>query len=139
MSFLPEEDQEFLDSNGIKYELLTEKMPDGADRRGVLFPGFTLLGNLRTQKESALVVCESCDLLVVVPTGYATTKLDSFYTLPRLKRPDGSDPQATNPETPLFQKAWQFWSRHLDDKDWRVGIDGLRTYISYIRGELRNA
>src|SRR6266481_2485291 len=112
MSFLPEEDQEFLDSNGIKYELLTEKMPDGAERRGVLFPGFALLGNLRTQKESALVACESCDLLVVVPTGYATTKLDSFYTLPRLKRPDGSDPQATNPETALFQKAWQFWSRH---------------------------
>jgi hypothetical protein len=139
MSFLPEEDQEFLDSNGIKYELLSEKMPDGAERRGVLFPGFALVGNLRTQKESALVVCESCDLLVVVPAGYATTKLDSFYTLPRLKRADGSDPQATNAETPLFQKAWQFWSRHLDDKDWRVGIDGLRTYLSYIRSELRNA
>jgi Prokaryotic E2 family E len=139
MSFLPEEDQEFLDSNGIKYELLTEKISDGAERRGVLFPGFGFVGNLRMQKEGALVVCESCDLLVLVPDGYATTKLDSFCTLPRLKRPDGGDPQAANGETALFEKAWQFWSRHLDDKDWRVGIDGLRTYLSYIRGELRNA
>jgi hypothetical protein len=139
MSFLPEEDQEFLDANGIKYELLTEKTPEGAERHGVLFPGFAVVGNLRMQKESVLVGCEICDLLVVIPAGYATTKLDSFYTLPRLKRADGSDPQATNPETTLFQKAWQFWSRHLDDKDWRVGIDGLRTYLSYIRGELRNA
>jgi hypothetical protein len=76
---------------------------------------------------------------VLVPDGYATTKLDSFCALPRLKRPDDSDPQAANGETALFGKTWQFWSRHLDDKEWRVGIDGLRTYLSYIRGELRNA
>jgi hypothetical protein len=139
MSFLPEEDQEFLDSNDITHELLVEKLPDGKERRGVLFAGFGFTGNLHLPNESGLVHCESCDLLVVVPDGYATTKLDSFYTLPRLKRPDGSDPQNANTETVLFQKSWQFWSRHLDDNAWRVGIDGLRTYLSYIRGELRNA
>ena len=134
MSFLPEEDQDFLDGNGI----LTENS-GGADRRGVLFPGFAFVGDLRVQKEGLLVECASCDLLVVIPDGYATTKLDSFCTLPRLKRPDGGDPQAANAEAALFGKAWQFWSRHLDDKEWRVGIDSLRTYLSYIRGELRNA
>jgi hypothetical protein len=139
MSFLPEEDQEFLGAKGIKYELLSEKGPDGAERRCILFPGFALAGNLRNQKDGTLVVCENCDLLVLIPPGYATTKLDSFYTLPRLKRPDGSDPQAANGDTTLFTRAWQFWSRHLDDKDWRVGIDCLRTYLSYIRGELGNA
>ena len=139
MSFLPEEDQEFLDASGIKYELLTEKMPDGNDRRGVLFPGFSFGGNLRTQGNDGLSVCDSCDVLVLVPDGYATTKLDSFYTLPRLKRPDGSDPQNATGDTSLFQKTWQFWSRHLGDNDWRVGIDGLRTYLSYIRVELRRA
>lgn len=139
MNFLPEEDQEFLESNGIKYELLTEKSSDGAERRGVLFQNFAFAGSLRLQKDGMLVVCQSCDLLVLIPDGYATTKLDSFYTLPRLKRPDGADPQAANVETALFQKAWQFWSRHLDDKEWRVGIDGLRSYLSYIRSELRSA
>src|SRR5438552_12406746 len=39
MSFLPEEDQEFLGESGISYELLTEKTPDGSERRGVFFPG----------------------------------------------------------------------------------------------------
>jgi hypothetical protein len=139
MNFLPEEDQEFLDGNGVRYELLTERTPEGTERRGVLFPGFVFVGDLRTHKDGSLIACESCDVLLLVPDGYATTKLDSFYTIPRLKRPDGSDPQNANGDTALFAKNWQFWSRHLDDSDWRVGVDGLRTYLSYIRSELRRA
>jgi hypothetical protein len=139
MSFLPEEDQEFLDGNGITHELLTEKTPEGTERRGVFFPSFAFGGNLRAQNGSGLTPCASCDVLVIVPDGYATTKLDSFYTLPRLKRADGSDPQNATGDTALFGKSWQFWSRHLDDNDWRVGTDNLRTYLSYLRGELRNA
>jgi hypothetical protein len=88
---------------------------------------------------SGLIAANACDLLVVIPDGYATTKLDSFYTTPKLKRANGQDPQNANVDSALFGKTWQFWSRHLDDKDWRIGIDGLRTFFSYIRGELRNA
>ena len=139
MSFLPEEDQEYLSECGIKYEELTEEMPGSNVRRGVLFPGFSFSGNLRKVEGSSLVGVESCDLLLVVPDGYATTKLDSFYTIPRLKRADGKDPQSANTESALFGKTWQFWSRHVDNQDWRVGIDGLRTFINYIRAELRNA
>jgi hypothetical protein len=76
---------------------------------------------------------------VLIPSGYATTKLDSFYTLAHLKRPNGTDPQNATVVQALFQKNWQFWSRHLEDADWRVGKDGLRTFLSYIRNELRNA
>jgi hypothetical protein len=139
MSFLPEEDQEYLEQNGIAYGLLTEKLPDGTERRGVLFPAFTFEGNLRCDQNGTRVTCNTCDLLVVIPEQYATTKLDSFYTLPRLKRSDGSDPQNANNDTPMFGKTWQFWSRHLEDRDWRQGVDGLRTFLSYIRGELRRA
>ena len=138
MTFLPEEDQEFLDSSGIPHELLTED--DGnAKRRGVLFPGFAVAGNLRMQQNGSLIVSETCDVLILIPDGYATTKLDSFYTSPHLKRADGSDPQAASGTPTLFGKVWQFWSRHLDDSDWRVGVDGLRTYLSYVRCELRGA
>lgn len=139
MSFLPEEDQVFLDENGIKYQEFLENMPNGQERRGVLFSSFTFSGNLRTTNGGSLVKAEACDLLVVIPDGYATTKLDSFYTIPKLKCADGRDPQNATVDSALFGKTWQFWSRHLDDNDWRVGIDGLRTFISYIRGELRNA
>lgn len=139
MSFLPEEDQEFLYENGITYQELLENMPNGQERRGVLFSSFSFSGNLRTANGGSLVKAEACDLLVVIPDGYATTKLDSFYTIPRLKCADSRDPQNATVDSALFGKTWQFWSRHLDDNDWRVGIDGLRTFISYIRGELRNA
>lgn len=139
MSFLPEEDQEYLESKELKYELLAENGPEGKERRGVLFRGFPVPGNLRIHKDSGLVACESCDLLIMIPQGYATTKLDSFYTSPRLKRTDGADPDRANNETPLFNRSWQFWSRHLNDGEWRVGVDGLSTYLSYIRDELRRA
>jgi Prokaryotic E2 family E len=139
MSFLPENDQDFLDDTGIKYKLLVEKMPDGTERNGVLFPDFSFTGNLRTLKDGVLVQCAICDLLVLIPKGYSTTKLDSFYTLPWLKRPDGVDPVNANNATPLFEKSWQFWSRHLDDADWRPGKDDLRMFLSYIRNELRIA
>lgn len=139
MNFLPEDDQEFLRENSIEHELLKETLPDGTERRGVRFPNFQFTGSLWTLKEGVLVSCSSCDLLVLIPSGYATTKLDSFYTWPRLKRADSKDPQNANAEMPLYQRPWHFWSRHLDDADWRVGIDGLRTYLSYIRNELRIA
>lgn len=139
MSFLPEEDQEFLGENGIKYQELLEKMPNSQERRGVLFSGFSFSSNLRTMNGGSLVKAEACDLLVVIPDGYSTTKLDSFYTIPKLKSADGRDPQNATVDSVLFGKSWQFWSRHLDNNDWRVGIDSLRTFISYIRGELRNA
>ena len=138
MSFLPEEDQEYLAESGTRHEELTELMPDGTKRRGVFFPNFSFSGNLRKLNGTSLVEVDACDLLVVVPDGYATTKLDSFYTIPRLKRPDGSDPQNAAGDSTLFGKLWQFWSRHLDDKDWRVGVDGLRTFINYIRAEFRS-
>lgn len=139
MSFLPEEDQEFLGENGIEYQELTEKMPDGNERRGVLFPGFSFPGDLRAISGGSLAKVEACDLLIVIPDEYATTRLDSFYTIPKLKRSNGGDPQNASVDSTLFGRTWQFWSRHLDVNDWRVGIDGLRTFISYIRGELRNA
>jgi hypothetical protein len=115
-NFLPEDDQEYLKIKAIKYELLTETDPQGNLRRGLLLPEFFVPDNLRVLNDSNLVLCNACDLLIVIPTGYATTKLDSFYTLSRLKRPDGVDPQNANAETVLFTKTWQFWSRHLDDR-----------------------
>ncbi|MGA2833647.1 MAG: E2/UBC family protein [Terracidiphilus sp.] len=139
MSFLPEEDQEFLCENGIKYQELIENMPDGKERRGLRFPAFSFSGDLRTINDGSLVKVNACDLLVIIPDSYATTKLDSFYTIPVLKRADGRDPQNSAIDSELFGEKWQFWSRHLDDKDWRVGVDNLRTFISYIRGELRIA
>lgn len=139
MTFLPEDDTEFLQRKGIPYELKTEKLPDGNVRNGILFPGFNFTGKLRAHVDNQPVDCSTCDLLILIPSGYATTKLDSFYTKPHLKRQDGSDPQNANGEQDLFGSKWQFWSRHLADGQWRPDVDGLETYLQHARDELRKS
>jgi hypothetical protein len=140
MNFLPEADQEYLRSKGISYVLVTEIGPDGKESsRGVIFPSFEVPSNLRAQQNGSLVVCQRCELLVMILPGYATTKLDNFYSIPHLKRPDGTDPQNATGVPTFFGRPWQFWSRHLPDSEWRVGKDGLSTFLSYIHNELRIA
>lgn len=134
---LPEDDEEYLKEKGWKYELLSETMPDGTSRNGIHFPEFPFDGNLYRADDGQRAT--HCAVLVLIPTGYATTRLDSFYTIPRLRRPDGGDPVNTSFPNSLFQRDWQFWSRHLEDADWRAGIDGIDTFILYIMTAFRTA
>jgi hypothetical protein len=137
MSFLPEDDREFLSRKQLVFELKTEELPDKNIRRGIIFPAFILGANLYSLNGGKLVVCGVCDLLILIPSGYATTKLDSFYTSPHLKSANGADPQAASGRETLFGREWQFWSRHLTEQEWRPGIDGLETYLQYVVTELK--
>jgi len=139
MNFLPEDDLEFLNTKGLAFELKTEQLPDGNVRRGIVLPALTFDGNLQCNNNGQVTRCSSCDLMILILKGYPTTKLDSFYTSPRLRRLDGTDPQNATAEEKIFGHTWQFWSRHLADAEWRPGIDGLETYLQYVRGELRRA
>jgi Prokaryotic E2 family E len=140
MNFLPEDDVTYLTEKGVRYELLTEKLaPQGTERRAILFPEFSFVGNLRALKDGQLAECHTSDLMIVIPQGYATTKLDSFYMSTHLKRTDGADPVNTAKDQELFGRKWQFWSRHLDDRDWRNGVDGIVTFLAYVRTALRTA
>ena len=136
---LPSDDREFLDEKGLKPELVEEPVPGGTIRRGVIFPQFRLPRPLYIPTPNGLVGAEVCKLYVEIPQGYAVTKLDSFYTAPRLKNSSGSDPNCATGEVAMYGETWQFWSRHLENSDWRPGIDGLRTYLAYIVEELRKA
>lgn len=139
MTFLPEDDQDYLSTKGLAFEEKSERLPDGGERRGVVFPAFEFGGNLHSTIDSGLEPRSKCDVLVLIPPGYSTTKLDSFYTSPRLKRADGADPDRATGEAEIFGTKWQFWSRHLEDHEWRIGEDGLGTYLQYVRAELRKA
>ena len=129
MSFLPEEDQEFLNENGIEYQELLENMPNGQERRGVLFSSFSFSGNLRTTNGGSIVKAEACNLLVVIPDGYATTKLDSFYTIPKIKCADGRDPQNATSDSALFGKTWQFCTG-LSLYGWPGTAPGLTVFLT---------
>lgn len=140
MSFLPEEDREILLLKQIDYTEREEKLPDGNARRGVIFPGFAFKGNLfETNKDGVLTPCTQCELLVLIPSGYANTKLDSFYTRPQLKVGGGGEPNRTATGQRLFDLDWQFWSRHLTDEEWNKGARDLANYLQMIKDALRSA
>jgi len=133
MTFLPEDDLDFLKLKEIPYQLKIE-----GDRRGIIFPEFEFTGNLAALNGTELARRNTCQLLVLIPSGYAATKLDSFYTQPFLKRADGANPNCATELQPHFGESWQFWSRHLNDGEWRAA-DGLHTFMQYIRAELAKA
>jgi hypothetical protein len=140
MSFdLPSDDAEFLSRKQWAFRLETQQLPDGNLRRGLIVPAFIMGANLYQLNGGQLAACPVCELMVLIPKGYATTKLDSFYTIPHLKRADGADPDRASGRETIFEREWQFWSRHLADNEWRPGIDGLETYFQYILAELRKA
>jgi len=137
---LPEADREYLSGKGYNHHFLAaEVQPDGSQQKAIVFPDFPFASSLQTMKDGLLVPCNVTDVMIVIPKGYATTKLDSFYTSARLTRGDGSDPHAASGSVDMFGRSWQFWSRHLDDGDWVEGRDGMDSYLNYVLNELRIA
>jgi Prokaryotic E2 family E len=137
--FFPEDDQDFLRKKGIPHRFHTEGQGD-AHRRAIEFIDFTIPPNLFKRDANGLMVpVGTASILVLIPKGYSKTKLDSWYVRPALKLPNGSPIAATGDDQDLFQQKWQFWSRHLDDKEWRSGTDNIEIYLQYIRAGLRDA
>lgn len=139
MTFLPEDDRAYLATKELTYQERTEDVPGGTRRNALLIPEFRFEGDLYANAEGQLIRRTSCKLLILIPQGYATTKLDSWYTHPRLVRANGTNPPQTDHTENMFGDAWQFWSRHLDQSEWRAGIDGLETYLQYVLHGLRSA
>jgi hypothetical protein len=138
--FLPLDDREFFESKRFAFEEIEEKLPDGNVRRLVLLDALQAPSSIFVKHERGqLMPAETFRLLIVVPNGYATTRLDSFYTQPRLLRRDGAEPDRANGSSNFLGTDWQFWSRHLSESEWRVGIDGMETYLQYVLNELRIA
>lgn len=138
--FLPMDDREFFDTKGFAYEEIEEKLPDGNVRRLVVLDGLLAPPSIFVRDtQGQLVPAKTYKLLIVVPNGYATTRLDSFYTQPRLLRSNGAEPDRATGSSSFLGSDWQFWSRHLSDNEWRVGVDGMETYLQYVLNELRIA
>jgi Prokaryotic E2 family E len=135
-SFLPEDDHAFLASKRVAYREVIE-----GEQRGLILPAFALPSTHRllTVAGGSLQLATLADVLIFIPKGYRTTKLDSFYTNPHLKLAGGSDPQNATGTTPFAGVTWQFWSRHLGETDWNAGIDGLDVFLQHIKNDLRRA
>jgi hypothetical protein len=137
--FLPEDDQDFLRKKEIRHRFHSDGQGD-ALRHAIEFVDFVIPPNLFKRDANGLwVPAGTASILVLIPKGYSKTKLDSWYVRPWLKLSNGSPIAATGDDQDLFQQKWQFWSRHLDNKEWRPGTDGLEIYLQYIRAGLRDA
>lgn len=135
MSFLPEEDREFLAFKKIPFEEYTEN-----NERGLILLENSVPGNLFVLEEKKLLTPNSVSILIIIPSGYNTTMLDSFYTWPRLvlsteREPNRADTKKSFKGNP----DWQFWSRHLQPSDWSPSIDGLSKYLQFVKQAMKDA
>lgn len=119
---LLEEDREYLDSKEFGYEVTQE--PGGLL---LVVHGFEL-----PEAYAPRIV----DLLVIIPAGYPNGCPDMFWTIPDVKRRDGSWPQSSEHHEDHGGRNWQRWSRHFIGDKWRAGIDNLRSYFASVRIEL---
>lgn len=120
---LPQADRRYLKEHGIAFE----EASDG-NQKGVIFKAYHLPDHL---------VPEQADVLVLLPSGYPDAPTDSFYAIPIINRKAGGLAPNTNGNADFFGKKWQFWSRH--NKEWRPGVDGIRTVLQRIDAALRAA
>lgn len=139
MSFLPEDDRDFLAAKAFSFEEVTA----GPGQRAIIVKGVPLPPGkfLARRQDGTSTAIEVCDVLVMIPDGYPNTTLDSFYIAPHLcLAASNQPPQNTGGPQPLFGRDWQFWSRHLMGTHvWRAGVDGLHTYWNLILYEIRRA
>ena len=125
MSFLPDNDRNYLTSKGFIFEEVED-----AGKKAVIFKEWPLpTGHFDR---------DAADILILLPSGYPDVAPDMFYVLPwvKLVQPNKYPVKADRP----FQfagKSWQRWSRH--NKDWRPGVDGIWTMIKRIEHALEKA
>lgn len=136
-NFLPEEDVEFLRDKQISYRLV-EEIVGGELRRGIILTEYQLPPNLHVRDGEALLAGGTVELLIIIPKGYARTRLDSWYLSPGAFLSNGHAADRANGESDLFGTKWQFWSRHLNADEWRADVDGLHTYLNYVRQGLKH-
>lgn len=116
---LPSEDQEWLDMQGLRYELVLE----GAILRVVLYDMSVPVGYNHPKT----------DVNVRIDAGYPDTPIDMVYFSPALIKFNGVPPKAIT-DDPFDGKPWQRWSRHRTAANpWRPGVDNLETHFVLVQ------
>lgn len=115
---LPADDQEWLDSLNLVYELVAESgVPRVVVYGWPVPPGYTR---------------DAIDVNVRIDPGYPDTQIDMAYFSPALTRLDGRAIGAVSDDT-FDHKVWQRWSRHRTPLNpWRPGLDCLATHFALV-------
>ena len=125
MSFLPEEDREYLASKRIVYE----EVVDGTNK-GLVLKTWSLPDGLYDHP--------SADILIILPSGYPDVPPDMFHLMPWVRLAlSNSYPKAADQPVNFAGQKWQRWSRH--NNEWRPGVDGIWTMIKRVSHALEKA
>jgi hypothetical protein len=120
---LPEADEQFLDSLGLRWEAII----DGAAKWIVVYD-YQLPEGYNVP---------AVDLAVRISPDYPTAQLDMAYFAPALSRKDGRAIGAVS-GCSIAERAFQQWSRHRTASSaWRAGEDDLQSHFLYIRSFLQ--
>ena len=113
---LPEEEEHYLDSLGLKWETLKE-----SNLEWLIVYGLHVLDGYNVKQ---------VDVAFTIPSGYPIAALDMAYFYPALKRIDGITIKATESTQPLDEKSWQRWSRHRTVQNpWDPEKDSIITHF----------
>lgn len=82
---------------------------------------------------------DSSDLLIRLHPGYPDVAPDMWWFAPDVHLANGAALPRTNVVETYFGRNWQRWSRHLNDGQWRSGIDGLESFLALIRQDLERS
>ena len=119
---LPTADVNYLEGRGLIYTVTTE-----SNMTCVLIPGFRLPpGYDRDQS----------DLLLRLNPGYPDVPPDMWWFDPPVRLRDGRTVPATESMEQYLGRVWQRWSRHLNQGQWRQGVDCLETFLALVRSDL---
>ncbi|MBP1886538.1 multiubiquitin domain-containing protein [Sinorhizobium mexicanum] len=119
LAALPSTDRQFLENNGLAYEIVGD-----GEASGVVIKNFPLPPGKFDH--------DTVDIMIQLPCGYPDASVDMFYTMPWIKlKASGRYANCADVSHQFAGQNWQRWSRHAD---WRAGIDGIRTMVA--RAEL---
>lgn len=120
---LPEADEEFLNSSGLRWEALLD-----SGVRWLVIYDFPVPPGYNTTTVTVALRIE---------TGYPDAQLDMVYFVPALTRLDGRPIGALSSQ-PLDAKSFQRWSRHRTGTNpWRPGIDDVSTHLMLVENWLQ--
>jgi hypothetical protein len=115
---LPEDDLNWLEGCGLRYELVVE----GGVLRVVVYD-FPLRPGYNHEKVA---------VSLRIDAGYPDSQIDMAYFFPPIERVDKRVIPAISPEA-FDGLTWQRWSRHRTSANpWRPGVDNLGTHMALV-------
>lgn len=115
---LPEDDTDFLETQGYQWETLLE-----GDSRWLIIHNYAF--------PSGYTVVQGSVALMLHPA-YPDVQIDMAYFFPELHRQDAQPIGALSLQI-IDGKVFQRWSRHrTGDNPWRPGVDDIGTHLTLV-------